>query len=218
MTSLFYRDIKIMFRDPKGWLISLVFLLLFLSLFAISQNGDLQSLQSIAPAIIWLGVVFSLVVSFEHIFQRDLDNGQLEQLRLSGISLSQIVMSKLLSGFLFSILPMVFIIPIAGIFYNLSATTTSGLALSILIGAPSLMAYAIVAAALLSGHGSRGFLMSLIVLPFVVPVLIFALEGIEAFELEGLWNTGFQALFGVSIIAVTIAIPAASAALAANMD
>ena len=218
MSALLWRDLRVLFRNPQSWLMGIIFFLLFMSLFAIALNGDTNKMQDMGAAIIWLAAIFSLLLNFGNIFQNDVNNGNFEQLYLSGLSTVSIVISKVLASFITSIVPLLIAIPIASISYHLSSTEMAGILLSLLIGAPAIISYGVLAGAMLAGQKNAGFLVILITLPFMVPIVIFALSGIQAYSSMGLWNLQFQALFGISLIALAIAIPAASAALSAYLD
>ena len=218
MGNLLFKDIRVAFRNPKGWIISIIFFVLFLSMFAIAQNNDQNILNKTASSVIWLGLIFSMIIMFESIFDRDLGNGQFDQIILAGVSPHEIVISKIIAGYIFSAVPLIITIPVAALFFQLPMAESAAIMISILIGAPAIIAYCVTAAALLAGQGGKGFVMSLIVLPFLVPVLIFALAGIEAYPEQGIWNTGFQAVSGISIIALTLGIPASASALITKMD
>lgn len=218
MTALLWRDLRIAFRDPKGWLMAVIFFLLFLSLFAIALGGNAQVLKRIAPVSIWLALVFSLLLTFDTIFDADIRGGMFEQLHLSGTSNITIVSSKMLAGFIMSVLPLLAAIPVAGLLFQLSGVEIAAILTSVLLGAPALIAYGVLAGALLAGQRNTGFLAILMTLPFMVPVVIFALSAIDAYPVRGIWSLEFQALAGLSLISIAVSIPAAAAALSAYLD
>jgi len=197
---------------------AVIFFLLCLSLFAIGLNGNETLMQTTAPAIIWVALVFSILLTFENVFEADIRSGVFEQLYLSGLSSISIVSSKILSGFVITILPLLFAIPIAGIWYHLTAQDIAAIMLSIILGGPAIIAYGVLAGAILAMQKGLGFLGILMTLPFIVPVLIFALSGIDAFVANGLFNPQFKALAGTSLLALAITIPAGSAALKTYLD
>ncbi len=218
MTALLKRDLMVLLRQPRGWLLALTFFVLFLSIIAIALQGDIGVLNRIAAPVIWLAVVFSLLLTFETLFTADVQNGIMEQYRLAGLSGLSIVLSKFIMVFLTSIVPLALAIPLIGVMYQLPMVHIAAITLSLLIGAPAIIALGLVSAALLSGQRSAGFLIILLTLPFMIPVIIFALAGINAYPIEGLDNPGFIALAGLSLLSFAICIPASSAALKINME
>lgn len=218
MALLLYRDLKILFRNPRGWFLTLVFFLLFVTLFAIAMDGDPARMVPVAPAGIWLAIIFSLLLSFDGLFERDIRTGVFTQLKLSGTSLLSVVISKVLTIFLVTCLPLICIVPIAAIFFQLDATTSYSIMMSLLLGAPGLICLGVLSAAILSGSRNSGFLMALLTLPFFIPIVIFAIGGIKLFPNLGMWNSGFLALAGISLVSIAVCLPAAVAALNTNLD
>ncbi len=218
MTVLLLRDLKILFRNPRAWFLSLVFFLLFISLFAIAMTGDPKRLQSVAAPAIWLAVIFSLLLSFDGLFEQDIRTGVFEQLKLSGVSMMAIVVSKTLTTFFVTGLPLICILPLASILLGLDPITASAIIISVLVGLPALLALGIMSAAILSGSKNAGFLTSLLTIPFFVPIVIFAISGIKDFPSNGIWNTGFVSVLGISLISIAICLPAAAAALNTNLE
>ncbi len=218
MSAVLWRDLQIGLRNPRGWLMAVVFFLLCLSLFAIGLKGQESLMQTTAPTIIWLALIFSILLTFENVFEHDIRSGVFEQLHLSGVSSMAIVSSKILSGFLITVAPLLIAIPVAGIWYHLSLLQISAIMLSILLGGPAIIAYGVMAGAILARQKGLGFLAILMTLPFIVPVLIFALSGIESFRISGIFNSQFQALMGTSLIALALSIPASSAAINTYLD
>jgi len=213
MTTLLYRDLRLMFRDPRGWLLAIVFFALFLSLFAIGLRGDAEWLRKLAAPIFWLALIFSLLLTFQSIFDRDIQSGSFEQLGLSGMAPLTIVTSKFLAGIIISVVPLLLILPVTAMFYQLTISEIAALLTSVILGSPALIAYSILSAALMAGQRSAGFLVILLTVPFLIPVMIFALAGIENYAATGPWNIGFQALSGISLIATAISLPGAAMAL-----
>jgi len=213
MRGIITRDIRIALRSGGAWLMGLVFFAVFLSLAAIALGGEFKTLRPLAPALIWLAVVFSLLFSFEHLFADDADDGTLEHIKLSGMSMHTYVLAKIIAHWLLSILPLILALPLAGVLFDLPVSLLGGLFISILLASPALVCYGAFFGACLVGFKGGGFLLVLLTIPLVVPVLIFALGGVISYGDAGLFSTEFQALLGISLIASAIGIPATAAAL-----
>ena len=54
--------------------------------------------------------------------------------------------------------------------------------------------------------------------PFLIPLLIFGLGAVDAYPESGLDALEFRALIGLSLIAIAVGVPAATAALNANLE
>ncbi len=218
MNTLLWRDLRLALRNPRGWVMSVIFFVLFLSVMAIALGGNTTKLRPLAPPLIWMALLFGQLLTFPTIFQRDIVDGTYEQLHLSGISGLSITTSKMISCFVVSICPLLLAIPALGIGYGLDKTTLAAILLSVILGGPAIIAYGIFSGSIVAKEGNAGFLVILIALPFLVPVLIFALGGIASYRENGLWNLEFQALSGISLIAIAAAIPATAATLSSYQD
>jgi len=216
--GLVLRDIRIAFRAGGAWLMGLVFFAVFLSLSAIALGGEFKTLRPLAPALIWLAVVFSLLFSFEHLFEGDAADGSLEHIKLSGMSMNGYVLAKVCAHWLLSILPLILALPMAALLFDLQTPILVGLFISMVIASPALVCYGAFSGACLVGFKGGGFLLVLLTIPLVIPVLIFAVSGATSYGGAGLFALEFQALTGISLIAAAIGIPATAAALNAVLE
>jgi len=218
LSGLIKRDLLLALRSGGTWAHGLVFFAVFLALCAIALGGETSVIRPLAPALIWLALVLSLLFSFEQLFAGDVEDGSLEQIRLSGLPLTHYVSGKCIVHWLLTVVPLLAALPIAGLFYNLSMATSAGLFFTILIASPALIIYGAFSGACLTGYKGGGVLLVLLTTPLLIPVLMFAIEGVLSYEKAGLGAMEFQALSGLSLIALAIGIPASAAALGATME
>lgn len=218
MRTIVKRDLTLALRSGGAWLHGLFFFSVFIALCAIALGGSLNVMRPFAPALIWLAVIFSAMLSYPAIFQDDYQDGNLAQLKVSGISLVNLCTSKAISFALLSILPNLIAIPFAALIFDMSIKTLSATLLSLLIATPALTIYGVLSSAILAGRRGGGFLIVLITTPFIVPLLIFGLEAIQGFSNDGFAATEFRVLIGLSLISIAVGIPASAAALKANLE
>ena len=218
MGPLVHRDLLLAARSPSGWLLGLVFFALFLLLCAVALGGSFSAMRPVAPALIWLAVIFSQLLAFNGLFQTDFDDGTLEQLVLSNVGMLQIVLSKAAVFFICSYLPLLIAIPLAGLGFALSSAAIAGMCLSLVFAAPAVLAYGVMSAAILAGKPQAGFISVLVTVPFLIPVLIFGVAAVDSYPIHGLSSLELRALGGLSLIGCAIGFPAAAAALTANME
>jgi len=212
------RDLTLAFRSGGTWLYGLFFFAVFIALSAIALGGALNVMRPFAPALIWLAIIFSAMLSFPAIFQDDFKDGNLAQLKISGVSLINLCIAKAISFALLSIMPLLTALPFAALVFDMPSQIIMATLLSIILAAPALTIYGVLSSAILAGRGGGGFLIVLITTPFLIPLLIFGLEAIEGYATSGLGAIEFRVLIGLSLIAVAVGIPAAAAALNANLE
>jgi len=218
ISGLLLRDIRIALRSGGAWLMGLVFFAVFLSLSAIALGGEFKTLRPLAPALIWLAMIFSLLFSFEHLFADDAQDGSLEHIKLSGMSMISYVLAKVCAHWILSVLPLILALPLAALLFDLPMPLLGGLFVSMVVASPALVCYGAFSGACLVGFKGGGFLLVLLTIPLLIPVVIFAVSGTAQFPDVGLLALEFRALAGISLIASAICIPAAAAALNVIME
>ena len=166
------RDFAIAMRSRAEALQPLAFFALATLLFAIAEP-DAQVRGAIAPGVVWTLALFAATLSMEGLFRRDVEDGALEQLLLHARPLFPAVLGKLFAHWCVTGLPLAALGPCALLALQAPAATAPALALSLLIGTPTLTLIGAVAAALTAGIGRGNLLAALIALPLFVPTLIF---------------------------------------------
>ncbi len=218
MGQMIRREFTLMIRTPGSWLLGIVFFALFLVLCAIALGGDFNRLRPLAPALIWLAIIFSQLLGFNSLFQTDYEDGTLEQLVLSGASPLAITSSKAAAYFMCAYLPLLLAVPLAGLGFDLPIETIAGICLSLLCAAPALIAYGVMTSAIMAGRSGSGFLSVLITTPFIIPLIIFGIAAVDSYPVNGLTSMEFQAILGLSFIGCAAGLPAAAAAITANLE
>lgn len=216
--TMIKRDLTLALRSGGAWLYGLFFFTVFIALSAIALGGSLTVMRPIAPALIWLAVIFSAMLSFPAIFQEDYQDGNLAQMKTSGVSQVSLCTAKAMSFALLSILPLLVATPFAALVFDMPPQTITATIISLIIAAPALAIYGVLSSAILAGRRGGGFLIVLITTPFLIPLLIFGLEAIDGYAKSGIAAVEFRVLIGLSLIAIAVGIPAAAAALNANLE
>ena len=167
------RDLRIAFRSRGEAAHPLAFFALAATLFGLGLGSDLETLGLVAVVAIWVIALLSCMLAAESLFRRDFEDGTLEQMLLHGRPVFLAVLGKLAAHWCVSGLPLVLFAPLVGFMLHAPAPALPVLALSLLIGTPTLTMVGAVAAALTAGLGRGGLLVALIALPLYVPVLVF---------------------------------------------
>jgi len=211
MIALLIRDLRLAVRAGGGFGLGLAFFLIVVTLvpFGVGPQGDI--LARIAPGILWLGSLLACLLSLDRIFALDFEDGSLDLLATAPMPLEGVVAMKAFAHWLTTGLPLVIAAPVFGILLHLPAGAQSWLVISLLLGTPALSVLGTFGAALTVGLKRGGLLLSLLVLPFYVPTLIFGSELIRR-GAQGM-ATEIPLLMLGGITAATVAlVPFASAA------
>ena len=212
------RDLTLAMRSGGAWLYGLFFFAVFIALSAIALGGSLNLMRPLAPALIWLAVIFSAMLSFPAIFQTDFEDGNLTQFKLSNQSLLSLCMAKAISFAALSILPLILATPLAALLFDMPRQTIAATMMSMSLAAPALAIYGVLSSAILAGRQGGGFLIVLITTPFLIPLLIFGVEAVNAYSQSALAAPELRVLIGLSLISIAVGLPAASAALKAHLE
>lgn len=216
--AILMRDLRLAWRSGGSWIMGAVFMGAFLALCGIALGGQMSELRRLGPAMIWLGVLFSMLLSFATIFQSDYRQGTLAQILLSGPSALTICLAKWTGFLLIGFFPLFIITPLTGTLFGMSGASLGATMLTLALAAPALAAYVTLAGAVLCARIGAGFLAVLLVMPFLVPLLIFGLDAAQSFQLEGWTAVEIRILAGLSLLSIAIGLPASAAALRINLE
>mgnify|MGYP000034511497 CR=1 FL=1 len=170
--AIFSQDIIMAWRLGNTSL-AVAFLFIAVTLLPFGVGPELALLKRIAPGLLWVILILTMLLSLDRLFQSDLEDGSFDQLLLLNHAFEVIILTKILAHYFAIIIPVAIFLPIAGLMLNIDASALPGLALSILLAGPALSALGAIGAALSASVQRSGLLTALIVMPLYVPILIF---------------------------------------------
>ncbi len=204
MTSLIYREWLLSVRRLTEIFQPIFFLLILVTIFPIAVGTDEKLLIQLAPAIIWVGILLSILLSSEKLYKNDFEDGSLEQLFLSGYGKLAGVYAKLLVQWFLHIIPIMMFTPLLLALYHIPLSTLFILNITILVGSPALVLLAMLGSSITLAISRGGLLLILIILPFYIPTLIFSVSCITNYT-EGFDYIGQIAILGaIFILAITM--------------
>lgn len=199
---LFHRELLVQIRQIRFLVNSCLFFLMVLFIFPLTLKPEMVLMRTIAPGLIWMAMLLSLLLSAERLFQQDYEHGVIEQWLVSGHSLQGILGAKIAAHWFFNILPVLVLCPVIAILFSFSPWETGVLVMSLLCGTPALLFLCALAAAFGVGVNQKGALMALILFPLTLPLLIFG-SGTLNIAMQGLPVNGYLALLlAMSVLAV----------------
>lgn len=192
-------ELLAVFRCYQELIYPLLFLILSIILFPLSISADPILLKKISAGIFWVISVFLVLLMLDHLFRNDWKEGDLEQLILLPNELALVLFTKLIVFCLVIVLSLFLVTPILSLSLFIPIKALKTLYLTILLGTPTLIFLGGIARALTLGLRHSGLLIVLIILPFYIPVLIFASSAVTLASM-GLAANGPLAWLGVLII------------------
>jgi heme exporter protein B len=212
--ALVARDLKLAGRiGGSGWL-GLMFFLMIVTLVPFALGPDLNLLSRIGPAILWLAAVLATLIGLDRLFQGDEEDGSLDLLRAAPAPLEVLVLAKVTAHWLTTGLPLALAAPAFGLLVALTPTAMAAVAATLLVGTPALTFIGAIGAALTVSLRRGGLILAVLVLPLMIPSLIFGVSAANAASGGTVpFATPFLVLTALSLIAAVVGTVAAAAAL-----
>ncbi|MCC9620696.1 heme exporter protein CcmB [Thalassospira sp. MA62] len=199
------RDLSLALRQGADSVMVVAFFIVTTTLFPFGVGPEVNILARIASGVIWVAALLAAMLSLERIFQTDYEDGTLELLSLSPVSLEILVLGKVLAHWLTTGLPLIIAAPLMAIMLNMNQDGFGTLMIAMLLGTPALSLIGAIGAGLILGARRGGVLVSLLVLPLYIPVLIFGAGAVEA-SLLGISATAqLQIMAAILLLALVIA-------------
>ena len=214
--SLLVRDLRLAARSGGSAALALAFFALVATLVPLGVGADLRLLGRIAGGVLWVGAVLAALLSLDRLYQGDFDDGSLDLIALSPLSLEQVALAKLLAHWFSTGLPLTLLSPLLALLFGLSAEGTWALFLSLLIGTPAVSAVGAIGASLTLSLKRGGLILPLIILPLLAPAVIFGAGAVTA-ALDHLSNGALGLLSAFSLAAVLLSPFAAAACVRLNL-
>lgn len=212
------RDLTVALRRAQDALTPVIFFAIIVALFPLGVGPEPGVLATLAPGVLWVAALLSVMLSLPRLFANDYADGTLEQLVLAPQPLSVLVAAKVAAHWLLTGLPLVLLSPLLALQLQLPYDALPALVLSLLLGTPVLSLLGATGAALTLGLRGGGVLISLLVLPLYTPVLIFGAGSVAA-AATGLDTEAYFSLLGAFLVlALTFTPWATAAALRVSLD
>lgn len=221
MRALFLRDVRLSVRAGGGALTSVLFFLAVAAVVPFAIGPDLNLLARIGPAILWIGALLASLLGLDRLFQADREDGSLDLLILSSDRhmLALTVLIKCLAHWTASVLPLILAAPLIGLFMNMGPAAIGASVVSLLAGTPAIAFIGAVGAAVAAALPRGGLLVAVLILPLVVPVLIFGvMANFAAVAEPGPFLPPFLMLCALTLFFAVIGPVAAAAALKSGAD
>ena len=209
--ALLRRDLSIAWRRRGDALNPLMFAIIVVALFPFAIGPESETLSRIAAGTVFVAVLLAGLLALDSLFRSDLEDGSLEQLVLSPHPLSLLLGCKIAIHWLTTALPLLIIAPLLAQLLQLPMVVLPVLIESLALATPLLSLIGAVCVALTVGMRRSGMLLTLLVLPLLVPVLIFGAGACNAAQL-GLPSSAPLLWLGAWLVLALIAAPLAAAA------
>jgi heme exporter protein B len=170
---LVWRDVTLAWRHRSDVVGAVFFFVMVVTLFPLSVGPDTPLLRSMAPGVVWVAALLASTLSLGRLFADDYADGTLEQMLLTRLPVSFVVLGKVLAQWLVCAIPLLLTALLLGVQFGLSLDAPIILTASLTLGTPVVLLIGSIGAALTLGLRAASALTSLLVMPLYVPALVF---------------------------------------------
>lgn len=178
--ALLRRDLLLAWRRRAEALNPLLFAVMVTALFPLALGPEAKQLARIAGGVAWVTVLLASLLSLDALFRSDLEDGSLDQWIASGQSLPLLAAARLLAHWLTTGLPLTLVAPLLASMLGLPGEAAWTLLAALGLGTPVVSMIGGTCAALTAAMPRAGILLAVMVLPLMVPVLVFGAGAVEA--------------------------------------
>lgn len=216
--TLLRRQLTLAARRPIEIGNPLLFFAMVVALFPLGLGPSPDKLADFAPGILWIIALLSSLLTSDTVFRGDFEDGSLEQLLLAPQPLYVSVLAYIAAHWLITGLLLALVSPLFALMIKLPEQATGALVGSLLLGTAVLSLVGGIGAALTVGLKRGGMLISLLILPFYMPVLIFGSAAVQN-AIAGFPAAPYLAILGAMLcLAIALAPLAIAAGLRISID
>jgi heme exporter protein B len=179
-SALLKRDLGLGLRQGIDALVVVLFFLAAGALFPFALGPEPELLARIAAGIVMTMAALASLLSLDRLFTADYEDGSLDGLALSPLSLELVALAKVATHWLMTGLPLLAAAPVLGLLLNLSPGQYPILLLSLVLVTPALSLLGGLGAALTLGARRGGLLLAFLILPLFIPILILGMGAVSA--------------------------------------
>ena len=202
---LIHLEIRSLTRDIQGLLIPIAFLLVFALLFPLGISPKSDVLSSFAAGISWLGLLFSLMLNLDRLFRDDKEQGILEMWLSGGVYIILFIQARILAYWLMTGVPVALASLLLAFIFSLPTEGYIWLFASLLSGSLVLISIGTFIASLTLSSSRASMLIALLLVPMLVPVVIFGVESVSLAIAQAEAMPALMLLLGLALINMVIA-------------
>ncbi|MEL7296532.1 MAG: heme exporter protein CcmB [Pseudomonadota bacterium] len=216
--AMLRRELQLAFRRPADLINPLFFFAIVVTLFPVAVSPLPDVLKVLGPGVVWVAVLLAALLPLNGLFGQDHEDGTLEHYVLSGQSLVAMCFAKIVALWLVSVLPLVVISALVAQSYLLPASVVPILVTTLSLGGYSLCALGAVAAGLTVGVQRASALIALLVLPLMIPVVIFGARAVSLAAVDAPLSGALEMLLAIAILTSLFAPVATAAAVRISLE
>lgn len=152
-----------------------LFALLSVLIFSFALEMDREARETAISGVIWVTVAFASIIGLNRSMSSEREQGNFDALLLAPVDRSALFLGKFLGNFVVVLLVGLILLPLGTLLYNITLITPWVLAILVL-GILGISATGTLLAAMTAQTRARDALLSIAMLPIVLPVLLAAVR------------------------------------------
>lgn len=178
--KLLRHDLRLQARHKNEWAALILFFFIVILLMPFALGPEPELLRRLAPGFIWIAALLMSLLALERLFIDDARDGTLDLLLLSPLPLAQIAAFRLAAQAVSMLLALIFMTALAAFMLGMDMRVLPVLAASLALGIPVLVLLGGIISAVTIGLRRHPAMLTLLLIPFYIPVLVFAVGACDA--------------------------------------
>jgi heme exporter protein B len=171
------KDLRVELRSRTALISAVAFAALVLVIFNFARDAGSLSREAMAPSVLWITFTFSAVIALNRSFALERENAALDALLLAPVSRSAIFLGKYLANLVFVFAVEAVALPLFVLFFGADLTgAVTGILLTTALATAGFVAIGTMFAAIAVRTRFAELMLPLLVLPFLIPPLIGAVQ------------------------------------------
>jgi heme exporter protein B len=217
LKALLLREWRVALRIGGGGTMGVVFFLIIVTIVPFAIGPDLNLLSRIGPAVLWIAAALATLLGLDRLFQADAEDGSLDLILMGETPLELVVLVKGVAHWSVTGLPLALVAPFFGLLLGMTPDALAAVLATLVVGTPALTFVGATGAALTATLRRGGLVLSILVLPLMIPVLIFGVSAANAASGGTVpFLTPFLVLCGLTLFALVCGCFAGAAAVRAG--
>ena len=171
------KDLRVEHRSKTALISAIAFAALVLVIFNFARDAGSLSRQVLAPSVLWITFAFSGVIALNRSFALERENAALDGLLLAPVSRSALFLGKYLANLAFVFTVEAVALPLCVLFFGVTlGHALGGILLTAVLATVGFVAVGTVFAAMTVRTRFAELMLPLLVLPFLLPPVIGAVQ------------------------------------------
>lgn len=170
------KDIATELRTKEMFSAMFVFSLLIIFIFNFAFDLRAENVQTLAPGVLWVAIVFAGMLGLSRSFILERDRGVLDGLLLAPVDRSAIYFGKMIGNVLFISLVEIIILPFFVVLFNQPLDVLPAVAGIVILGSISLASVGTLFSAMAVHTRAREVLLPIMLFPVIVPAMLSAVR------------------------------------------